>query len=57
MNWTTVLGFTAHVHKRGEPIRGIHLDFDDGTLEADDGAGIDFGQHTLSVCETEGMVK
>ncbi len=45
INWTMALGSMADVHKTWEPVTRINFDFDNRAVEADDGAGIDFGEH------------
>jgi hypothetical protein len=57
INWTTALRFRAHVHKTWEAIRCINFGLDDSGFEADDGAGVDFGEHRPSLCKTEGKGK
>jgi hypothetical protein len=51
------MGMRAHHHERRQTIGGVDLDLDDGGFEADDGGGIDFGEHGLSVREPKGKGK
>jgi len=43
INWMTASGFRDDIHKTWEAVRCVS--FNDCGVEADDGAGKDFGQH------------
>jgi hypothetical protein len=50
---TTVLGIRAHDHKTWEAVASVNFNFDNGTIMADHGAGIDFGEHEAK-CKQDG---
>ena len=47
------MGIRAHVHKTWEAVRCVNFDFNDGSFQPDDGAGIDFGEHRPSLRKTK----
>ena len=47
------MGIRAHVHKTWEAVACINFNLNDCAVEADDGAGIDFGEHRPSLRKTK----
>lgn len=52
--WTTVLGIGADDHETWQPIGSVDFDLNDGAVEADDGAGVDFGEHEAKCTQPTG---
>jgi hypothetical protein len=47
INWTTTLGIRDDVHKRREAVGGVHFHLHHLPFQANDGAGIHFGEHEV----------